>query len=129
MNEVEILKAARSLIEDQNCWATGKLARDAAGLGCDVYSDSACQFCALGALERIQLMTHTWRGDGFLYKSAIKLLIDRDVLGWRLSCKASPAYVNDVLGHAAVMEMYDRAIEMAQQELSKDQSSNVEQPV
>lgn len=99
---VEVLRRARALIADPEHWCTGDWARDAALIGAHPKDANACRWCASGAL-----MAASDQPDG---------------AGWVLTAAAHSLYaaeviaVNDDLGHAAVLAMYDRAIALAESE-------------
>lgn len=103
---VEILTEARSIIADPAQWATGTFARDVKGEAVDPITSDAVCFCALGALYKSS-------GRYFdIYKSKIapnRLLVSS---AFHLYGKSLP-FVNDRLGHSAVMAVYDYAIEKA----------------
>jgi hypothetical protein len=99
MTDLEILRAARELISDLAHWCQGKLARDEDGVPCYPGSEDAEQWCAQGAHARFTrgnvISGPLW---DFLNGVARR--------GFGLSASG----VNDQLGHAAVLELYDRAI-------------------
>ena len=76
--KVQIVEKARALIEDQNHWCRGELARDADGLSVDATSSSAIRRCALGALvsAAYQLTNDQWQA----YDLAINALRPMAVL-------------------------------------------------
>lgn len=101
---VEILKAARERISDPERWTTRVGARDQAGDATLVLDPNACKWCALGSIEA------ETNGPGVLYAEASAALFlgtqnEYGVVG-----------TNDHLGHDAVLAMYDRAIQLAEQE-------------
>lgn len=116
MNELtlEVLNKARDLITDPDRWTQRTLARDVGGRRTGATSSAATCFCALGALVKVafdmQLDTDDYSafsdvpGAGALEAVAIKRF-----------CVAGAAGVNDLLGHDAVLKMFDHAIEMVQQ--------------
>lgn len=115
MTELEILTKARELIADPERWATGELARDAGGHKVPPDSPSACRWCAYGALQNFA----DDRDAGPLLDAAEGRLADAacDVLNatpeFDEDADCLIAHVNDDLGHAATLQMFDRAIEMA----------------
>jgi len=50
MNELELLKVARVKIAKPENWTQGWYARDASGYSVAPADESACKFCALGAI-------------------------------------------------------------------------------
>ena len=101
MTTLEILRAARELISDPAKWTQGAYARDEKGFQlCTGYDTGATCWCAIGALEHI-------------YASMSELEAIRYLT---LAVSEWPAKVNDHKGHAAVLDMYDRAIALAEKE-------------
>lgn len=100
MKAVEVLKAARELISDPRRWTTQTFACDKDGWDCDAWSDVAVRFCAFGAVDRIGMGAESG-ATAFIVRAARE--------AWNLG----PARVNDEYGHTAVMQMFDRAIELA----------------
>ena len=104
------LRRAKALIEDPENWCQGIYARDAKGLALksrEVATDGVA-FCAIGALVRATQNRDVVWVDG---KETKKLWeAAKELFGH------APARVNDNLGHAAVMHMYERAIELAEQD-------------
>jgi hypothetical protein len=100
--KVQILERARALIADERHWCPGDLARDARGFPVDPTDSDAEQRCAVGAL----------------LSAAYELTDDPDV-AHRLAATAmrpivgttSLAHLNDAEGHAAVLDLFDLAIE------------------
>lgn len=103
MTTVEILTKAKELIADKSRWCQGKYWRNADGVG-TCYEREAASFCADGAVMFVG-------GDGDV-RGAIRLLEAASH-----ECYAyGEVYVNDELGHEAVLSVYDRAIELARSE-------------
>lgn len=101
---LEQLRDARELLADPTRWTQGSYARDARGYRALPEAREAACWCALGALLRPALewdVTLVW--GHLLLRRAAKEIFDR-----------TPDWVNDVLGHADVLRMYDRAIELAE---------------
>ncbi|MEM7223746.1 MAG: hypothetical protein AAF495_12245 [Pseudomonadota bacterium] len=101
----QILVQARNLISDKTRWCRCALAQDEAERGVNPSDATARKWCAVGALE------HCSPTVG-LYKAAYDLLLKAagSLYHRRLD------FVNDELGHEAVLEVYNRAIELARQE-------------
>jgi hypothetical protein len=104
----ELLTQARDLIADENNWTTVFYARGEDGEPLDTgFDPRAVRFCAVGACDR------TRASEAWLRRAAKELF----------PTMSGPASVNDRLGHAAAMQMFDRAIEIATAEESAEVSS------
>ncbi len=103
MKTIDALKAAKARIENPANWTRGWFARDHRGEDCGSLSHMAVSWCALGTLYR------TAGDDAPLRHEMISAL-------WSAASEMSdslllfPQDVNDMRGHEAVLEMYDRAI-------------------
>jgi hypothetical protein len=90
---VEVLKAAKTLIEDPERWTQHEYAQRADGSGTFSLDVDARQWCATGALQRVldgQVASET---EAFIILESAARTLDIDgIIG-----------VNDELGHAAVM--------------------------
>jgi hypothetical protein len=105
MSTAEILKAAKALIADPERWTVREYAIKADSSPAWGYETDACKWCALGALQYVLLSRVTGGTQPrLLLDSVANGLHDEGVTG-----------VNDDLGHAAVMRMYDKAIELAEE--------------
>lgn len=93
-----VLREARALIADENRWCTEVMATDMQGNSCAVYD--GVKFCAIGALEKVS--DDNEEATQFLCEAAMALF-----------SRPEPYEVNDTLGHAATMRMYDEAIRAA----------------
>jgi hypothetical protein len=111
MQPVEILTAARALIQDPAHWTQGSFARDEHGHDVDALAPTAQCFCAYGAIVKVtnkDTLRHNPAGP-FLRSAAAAL------------CGVPhPADLNDGVNHApgltphqAVLKMFDLAIEEA----------------
>jgi hypothetical protein len=91
----------------QNRWTKGAFARDANGNEVFIWSPLAVCWCAEGALKRCRLPR--------TIDDSISSLFDRRDLNQvaAILFGQDMTAVNDDLGHAAVMQMYDKAIELA----------------
>lgn len=96
----DVLVKARALIADPQRWTTGELARDNNGRGVDPLATTACKWCLEGAVERAS------DGERRPAVSAYSMLVDLVPE----SCLA-PHEFNDYTTHAAVLALFDRAIE------------------
>lgn len=93
---LSVLRAARAKISSKRRWTTGALARNRAGHEVPVWYKSATCFCANGALSAVSIRPQA--AYTALAKSA------------NLLFRMKPAVVNDLLGHDAVLKMFDHAI-------------------
>lgn len=104
MASAKILRAARQRITDPKNWTRDAYARDEAGR--DTYTNGDCDFavcwCAYGALGAEGSGVLTPEAD-ILFQAALELY------------EKGPVEINDALGHEAVLRVYDRAIEIAEQ--------------
>ena len=100
MTDLEALKAARELLSDKTKWTQRAMARDAEGKEAEPSHPDAVCFCALGAAERCG-----YYGPR-LYDAALALDLD------------GVATTNDdnKLGYDAVLALYDKAIEIEEQD-------------
>lgn len=102
--KLEVLKRAREMITDVNRWTTHAAARRADGSRTCSACDDAVQFC----------------GAGSLWRAANELGVDgptvAELSSFLSSDGLSLVVVNDNQGHAAVLEMYDRAIAQLEKE-------------
>ena len=92
----KVLIAARKLIEAPNHWIQKESARRADGKVVVPWSLEACQWCARGALDRVERHTPV-----AFHAQAL------------LESEATPScvlVVNDNEGHSAVLALYDKAI-------------------
>jgi len=110
MKTSELLRAAQELIRDKSKWTRGAYGRDAAGESVDdVDSITAAEsFCALGA---VHFVSGDEVDEGPWFEALRRAAI--------IAGESSVVSVNDVLGHDAVMKMFDRAIEIAEAEESQ----------
>lgn len=115
---VRVLQTAKAKIEDPARWCTDDYAQSAGGAKLAPYSPLACRFCALGAVESCFSehdydRTCSWTRR-LLADAAAAVAQD---LGVEIPpTKARVPFINDHCGHAAVMEMYERAIQLAKGE-------------
>jgi hypothetical protein len=110
---VEILKAARALIEDPERWTQHEYAVKGDGSGTFSLDVDARQWCATGALQRVLAGQIASETEAFIILESAAQDLDVDgIIG-----------VNDELGHAAVMQMYNKAIEIAQKPWVPHQNS------
>jgi len=94
MAAIDLIRQARNRIADKKHWTTGALARDAYGHRVGPKSDEAVCWCALGALRRgAKEASDVSRACVLLGHSSAWL-----------------SEINDRLGHQAVLDMFDKAI-------------------
>lgn len=94
---------AKSLIENTQNWTREVYARDSGGVQCSSTSEKACRFCAIGALQKARSFNTKEdaskdRSGTFLI-NACRILFDNGI-----------TYVNDSLGHEAILQAFDSAI-------------------
>ena len=131
MNELarELTRKARARIADETAWTQDTEAVNRSGEITDASSETACAWCATGALNR---EAYDAGGDADAweaYEEAVIALSDagcgrvgRGDFGsegayeeWQLGdgvdfCELTVRVVNDQHGHGAVMDMFDRAL-------------------
>lgn len=100
---LDLLKRARAKIEDKENWCQRAYARNKSGFCVAPWQSNACTFCAYGAIYSFREFNYDVRA----------LAEDRLVCAVPPG-EVSPATVNDVLGHQAVLDMYDKAIALLQ---------------
>jgi hypothetical protein len=120
LTTLEILTQARELLSDQTKWTQHALARDANGDDKPIshpYSDNphwdgicgydamACSWCALGALEKVS--NESLNTASYIGPHPARLALHR--AAEKLYSLSTPE-VNDTLGHAEVLNVYDLAI-------------------
>jgi hypothetical protein len=98
--KLQIIEIARALIEDEQHWCRGELARDAHGASVDATDPRAFKRCGLGALlSAAYQLTHDHRQAYDLATNAL-----RPRYG-----SATLVRINDMRGHAAVLALLDEA--------------------
>jgi hypothetical protein len=107
-NAVTVARDARALIVHPDRWTTGSYARTAIGTKCAPDDPLATRWCALGASYLALEGADPEVSDAV--ESALRRAV-RELWG-----DGRPAAVNDEQGHAAVLKMYDRAIELLERE-------------
>ena len=103
MKTSEILIAAKALIDEPGKWTQGATARCQEGWLVYYSGDEAVCFCSLGALFRTlnRESVEDWETPEELLKE---------------SCDQPIGLFNDTHSHPEVMQMWDRAIELAKAE-------------
>ncbi len=94
----DALRRVRVRIEKPEHFCQGVSARDSAGIAVSGSSPQACCWCVYGALE---CETSTLPDSDLLWTRASRSLI---------AVGKHPICVNDDQGHAAVLDMLDRAV-------------------
>lgn len=125
MSVSDDLVRARALIADPACWTRGASARDESGREVDPDDPSACRWCALGAVVAVvpprpgrrphELLPHLARVLPLTSRPddpplPLASVVDRSTTARQV------ADVNDVMGHATTLAMFDRAIAAAERE-------------
>ena len=106
MEANKILEKARNLIQDRSHWTVGEYARTEENMSCDPSSNNAAKWCTMGALFRA--VSEMRRDGGILVnpeRASSRLFEAAKRMG-----REYPVDVNDDLGHAKVMEMFDIAM-------------------
>ena len=111
MTTVEILRAARKLIERPDAWIQKELALNADGISETTGSKDACRWCSIGAV--IVASGRTVHCDWEILPGIAQL-----AKGMRVARVTSIAKWNDTPGrrHSTVLRAFDRAIEFAEME-------------
>ena len=112
METVEVLTQALEIISDPERWTQHAFAKAPNGANVSYLNDEAVRFCATGAIFKLV----NWTGYGFV---PAVMWLDKAAMQLFLGTGTPPGgavYVNDFLGHAAVVRMFERAIELAQVE-------------
>lgn len=99
--DADILRRARARIEDPSRWTRGYSARDSKGAAVDAASEMAVAWCAYGACT----------AEGGDEGDAVA---ERWLVPAAGSVGQMPSTLNDDWGHTAVLQMFDRAIELAE---------------
>lgn len=118
----ELLKRTKALIEDPKRWCRLASAREADGGVAYLESDDACQWCVTGAYQKIRYCSgldldedRAGMSDLYLERAAHSVIERAGRLQHYYNCGYyqgnALVYVNDFMGHAAVMEMLDLAID------------------
>jgi hypothetical protein len=109
---LETLKAAREVITLPEHHTTRWYARDAAGNSTGTQRPNAVAFCLIGALLKVRHREQAIRPcEALLETAAARLYPDY----------SGAVHVNDKLGHAAALALYDKAIELAEADIAVTQ--------
>lgn len=99
MKSSEVLRRAKARISDPTRWCCGHFARSAAGVHTTSTDPRARSWCAIGAV----LAESETVENGHLDSSAIRWLA-------RVAGAETVGSLNDRVGHAGVMNLFDEAI-------------------
>jgi len=117
MNIQSLLRAARATIEKPEKWCQGEYARNALGQLDQPDNDTACSFCAEGAVLRAySLENQKSAGAVDILHSAEARGFLRMALRERTELADSLSVFNDLptTTHADIIALFDRAIELAE---------------
>jgi len=98
MKVSELLKQAKSLIEDEEHWCRGPYVRDKVGFFCSLNSPEAYSFSSKNALWKLH--------NGWSYEEAVFLL--HGITGISIS------EFEDSCSHSELMQVWDAAIQEAE---------------
>jgi hypothetical protein len=98
----QLITRALELIENEAHWTRGAIARTASGDVCESDDPLAARFCAIGALSRA---VYELKMPLNVFKTAEYILAANNC------SNDSLARINDTNGYAAVVEMFNRALE------------------
>jgi hypothetical protein len=104
--EADILRRARARISDPARWTRGTLAKDTHGRAVPASNPSAVRWCALGAI----LAENDGPDDSAYRLPAARYLAAAVGIDGRYLATEW----NDALGHSAIIQGFDRAIELAE---------------
>jgi hypothetical protein len=99
--KIQIVEQARALIADREHWCQRHLAEDVNGVSLSPTSASAMKRCRLGAvIAAAYQLTHDFDAAHQLGHEALRPRYGA----------ATVTYVNDTIGHAAVLALFDEVI-------------------
>jgi hypothetical protein len=103
----QIIIGALSLIEKEERWTRGVLARTKTGIRCEWSDAEAAKFCAVGALGRTaqDLVGDYFSAKQLALEAAHVIMGANGQPGWCLSS------INDIDGHAAIVRLFRKALE------------------
>jgi hypothetical protein len=109
--QFQIVERARALITDEQRWCRGVLAEDATGASVFATSARAVKRCGLGAvIAAAYQLTHDFDAANELAHKAL-----RPHYG-----AATLVHVNDMMGHAAVLALFDEVMAADLSDLASD---------
>ena len=101
--QIQIVERARALIEGKDRWCRNHIALDANGISVFPTNPTAVKRCALGALIAAAYeLTHDHDASDRLAYDALRPHCSTPTL----------IYINDMSGHAAVLELFDKVVSM-----------------
>lgn len=103
MNTLEAIKAVRKLITDPKHWTQGAFARDANGNSTDTCGPNATCWCIAGAITKVDIDAKGINGD--IYGELAKSTEGDGIV-----------YVNDNLGHKAILNVINKTITRLEKE-------------
>lgn len=111
----ETLTKARALIADPAHWAEGALARKSNGTEIGWLDPEACCFCGEGAIMKAcEVKFHQGNPSNYAaYRAAMNFLQYGDVQEQAGLPSHMVPTINDDLGHAAILKLFDKGIELA----------------
>lgn len=119
MNSSDLLKIAKSYIDTPDKWCQRYSALDKNGNPVQYMSPDACKLCSVGATAlavRNSLGAFsTFRVNNYLYDAAKTF-----------GSEFSPIMFNDNKTHSEVMEMFDKAINLAEKDEFKMEMNNAD---
>jgi len=103
----QIIIGALSLIEREENWTRGVLARTSKGVHCAWYDVEAIKFCAVGALGRTaqDLVGDYFSAKQLALETANIITAANNQPGWFLSG------INDFQGHSAIVRLFRQTLE------------------
>jgi hypothetical protein len=102
--EMAIIRRAREIISEPDSWTQGESARNRSGEGVGAADYAACRWCAWGALYKA---AYEMDLPGETYKRADAAA---DLLPPAWEGFFDLVVINDTLGHAAVLSLFDKAL-------------------
>ena len=108
----QIILGALSLIENEENWTRGVLARTKNGIRCEWSDAYATKFCAIGALGRTaqDLVGDYFTAKQLALEAAHIIMAANGKPGWCLSS------INDIDGHAVVLRLFRKALKNWEQQ-------------
>jgi hypothetical protein len=110
---VDVLRAARKLIEKEENWTRGTFARDGVGMDINPWSPNAKCFCDIGAVMCVS-ETEQLARESVRYLAKSIPIQYRAPLGDDLSNAVSD--YNDTNSHARNVALFDKAITLAERD-------------
>src|SRR5579859_4000689 len=102
---LQILTEARELIADPSRWCKFAMARDVNQKSVGSITAEAVSWCAYGAAIRVEYGATSLRPTSVVVRGDVLVLLERAA---QKLCHSCPPYVNDFMGHAAVLKVYDK---------------------